>query len=67
VALIVYDLSDPRSIEELVYWMRQLRENGPSEISVIAALMIVTVLVGNKKDQEVAIDRTVIENAAQRN
>ncbi|XP_071506583.1 ras-related protein Rab-22A-like [Diadema antillarum] len=60
-AVLVYDITDQTSFDDVSYWLKELRRQGPEEILVY--------IVGNKIDLESSreVDRDMAEQYAQRN
>jgi small GTP-binding protein len=57
IALLVYDISDPDSFEQLKIWSKEVMENGPENILMI--------IIGNKIDLEEKVPYIDVKNYAQ--
>lgn len=63
VAILVYDITDPKSFEEMKKWETELRENGPEHISEFYSVLAVA---GNKQDlvDQEAVDMNEVKQWA---
>lgn len=51
-AMLVYDITDPRSLDSLDHWRKEFLENVGGSLSVLSDVQFPFVVLGNKADKE---------------